>query len=127
VKTGSRGRKRTERTKKTQRTKRTSENENDNGNENDNENEMKTVTARTTLQVRVSYFAVLRERRGATQETLATDAATPRELYERLRAQYQFPLTVRQARVAINDAFADWDAALGEGDRVAFIPPVAGG
>ena len=81
----------------------------------------------TMLTVHLSYFAVLRERRGAAEETLATDARTPRELYERLRAQYHFPLPLGQVRVAINDAFADWDTALSSGDRVAFIPPVAGG
>jgi len=30
-------------------------------------------------------------------------------------------------RVAVNDEFADWSRPLGAGDRVVFIPPVAGG
>jgi molybdopterin converting factor small subunit len=30
-------------------------------------------------------------------------------------------------RVAINDEFADWSRRLGTGDRIVFIPPVAGG
>jgi molybdopterin converting factor small subunit len=30
-------------------------------------------------------------------------------------------------RVAVNDEFADWSRPLVAGDRVVFIPPVAGG
>jgi molybdopterin converting factor small subunit len=30
-------------------------------------------------------------------------------------------------RVAVNDEFADWSQPLAAGDRVVFIPPVAGG
>ena len=88
---------------------------------------MSQVSTRTQLNIHISYFASLREQRGAAEEAIVTDAQSPRELYERLRAQYDFPLEIRQVRVAINDAFVDWDRELGERDRVAFIPPVAGG
>jgi molybdopterin synthase sulfur carrier subunit len=30
-------------------------------------------------------------------------------------------------RVAVNDEFGDWSQELADGDRVVFIPPVAGG
>jgi molybdopterin converting factor small subunit len=30
-------------------------------------------------------------------------------------------------RVAVNDEFRDWTVPLASGDRVVFIPPVAGG
>jgi molybdopterin converting factor small subunit len=30
-------------------------------------------------------------------------------------------------RVAVNDEFCEWSAPLQPGDRVVFIPPVAGG
>jgi molybdopterin converting factor small subunit len=30
-------------------------------------------------------------------------------------------------RVAVNESFSDWSRPLAEGDRVVFIPPVAGG
>lgn len=30
-------------------------------------------------------------------------------------------------RVAVNQAWADWDTPLREGDEVAFLPPVSGG
>jgi len=77
--------------------------------------------------VHVQYFAILREQRGAAQEELATDAATPAELYNELRARYGFSLPGERVRAAINDEFASASAMLRPGDRVVFIPPVAGG
>lgn len=77
--------------------------------------------------VRVQYFALLREQRGQTGESLATAAATPAELYTELRARHGFTLPAERLRVAVNDEFAPWDAPLREGDALAFIPPVAGG
>jgi molybdopterin converting factor subunit 1 len=77
-------------------------------------------------RVRIEYFAILRERAGRSSEEVDTIAATAADLYEELRRRYPFP--DRSAlKVAINDEFADWQAKLVEGDRVVFIPPVAGG
>ncbi|MEO7414073.1 MAG: MoaD/ThiS family protein [Opitutaceae bacterium] len=80
-----------------------------------------------TRTLHVQYFAILREQRGLTDEKLTTAAATPNALYEELRARHGFTLTGDRVRAAVNDAFVAGDAALGEGDRVVFIPPVAGG
>ncbi len=77
--------------------------------------------------LRIQYFALLREQRGLTQEQLATAAATPRALYEEMRAQHGFTLPADRVRAAINGEFASADAPLHEGDEVVFIPPVAGG
>lgn len=77
--------------------------------------------------VHVQYFAILREQRGLNEEKLATAAATPAALYEELRARHGFSLPGDRVRAAVNDAFVAGDAALREGDRVVFIPPVAGG
>jgi sulfur-carrier protein len=75
----------------------------------------------------VQYFAILREQRGLTDEKLTTDAATPTMLYEELRARHGFTLPADRVRAAVNDSFVSADAPLREGDRVVFIPPVAGG
>jgi sulfur-carrier protein len=75
----------------------------------------------------VQYFAILRERSGRSEETLETDAGTAGDLYGELENRYAFGLPVGAVKVAINDDFADWDATLADGDRVVFIPPVAGG
>lgn len=78
------------------------------------------------MHVRVDYFALLRERAGREHETLQTLAATPQELYRELAPLRNLPARTG-LRVAVNDEFRGWDCRLAEGDRVVFIPPVAGG
>lgn len=80
-----------------------------------------------TRTVHVQYFAILREQRGLTEEKLSTAAATPAALYEELRARHGFTLPGDRVRAAVNEAFVASAAELREGDRVVFIPPVAGG
>jgi molybdopterin converting factor subunit 1 len=75
----------------------------------------------------IQYFAILREQRGVAEERLTTSAATPHALYDELRARHHFTLPPDRIRAAVNDAFVDSSAPLHEGDRVVFIPPVAGG
>jgi sulfur-carrier protein len=79
------------------------------------------------MQLQVSYFAWLRERAGCDAETIRSSAATPAQLWTELDARHDFGTDRRHLRVAVNDAFSTWDAALAEGDRVVFIPPVSGG
>jgi molybdopterin-guanine dinucleotide biosynthesis protein A len=78
-------------------------------------------------RIRVQYYALLREEAGKSDEALATHAATPRDLYAELQARYPFSLAPQMLKVAVNDEFGDWSQALADGDRVVFIPPVAGG
>lgn len=75
----------------------------------------------------VQYFAILREQRGLSEERLVTAAATPTALYEELRTRHGFTLPADRVRAAVNDEFVAADAALRDGDRLVFIPPVAGG
>jgi molybdopterin converting factor subunit 1 len=79
------------------------------------------------ITLHVQYFAILREQRGLDRETLETAAATPDALYEELRARHGFTLPGDRIRAAVNDAFVAGTAPLRTGDRVVFIPPVAGG
>ena len=78
-------------------------------------------------QIRVQYFALLREQAGRSDESLTTTAHTPRELYNELRKRYPFSLAPEMLRVAVNTEFGDWSQPLSDGDAVVFIPPVAGG
>jgi molybdenum cofactor guanylyltransferase len=78
-------------------------------------------------EIRVQYFALLREQAGRSEEILNTRARTPRELYQELAARYPFTLPADLLRVAVNAEFGDWNQALKSRDAVVFIPPVAGG
>ncbi len=77
--------------------------------------------------VSVHYFALLREQAGRAEESVSTAAASPGALYAELAARHAFTLKPAQLKVAINDDFASWEGPLAEGDRVVFLPPVAGG
>lgn len=79
------------------------------------------------ITLSIQYFALLREQRGLAQETLATTSATPAALYEELRVRHGFTLPASRVRAAVNDRFVADTVPLREGDRVVFIPPVAGG
>lgn len=78
-------------------------------------------------KIHVIYYALLRQERGVTQETVESAAATARELYDELKRTHGFRLVESQVRVAINSAVSSWDTPLKAGDTVMFIPPVAGG
>ena len=78
-------------------------------------------------QIKVQYYALLREQAGRSEEAVVTNAATPRELYEELKSRYPFSLAPEMLRVAVNSEFGDWSQPLSDGDAVVFIPPVAGG
>ncbi len=78
------------------------------------------------LQVR--FFAILREQAGCSTLEVETTARDAAGLYTEL--QHRFPgltFPARLLRVSLNERFADFSAPLTAGDRVVFIPPVAGG
>jgi molybdopterin converting factor subunit 1 len=79
------------------------------------------------MQVRIQYFAVLREQAGVAGELVETQAATPADLYDELRQARGLSLPRSLLRVAVNEEFCEWSQPLQPGDRVVFIPPVAGG
>lgn len=80
-----------------------------------------------SLSIKIQYFAVLREQRGLAEETVATETATPGELFTQLRVRHGFTLAPEMVRAAVNGGFAPMDRRLVSGDTVVFIPPVAGG
>lgn len=75
----------------------------------------------------IRYFAILREQSGVAQETIASSANTPSELYDELATRYGFKMNVGHVRTSVNGSFQFMDYALQDGDEVVFIPPVAGG
>ena len=79
------------------------------------------------MQLKIQYYALMREQAGRSEETLETSATTPADLYTELAARYGFTLSREQLKVAVNSEFSDWSRTLAANDAVVFIPPVAGG
>lgn len=78
-------------------------------------------------EIRVQYYALLREQAGRRDETVSTLAGTPGELFRELSQRHHFTLQPEMLKVAVNAEFRDWSHPLAKGDVVVFIPPVAGG
>ena len=78
-----------------------------------------------TLTVR--YFAAFREHAGLDEETVSLDAATARDVFLQLKTRHGSAEPLAHCKVAINDAMADWNSPVADGDTVLLFPPVAGG
>jgi len=78
------------------------------------------------MSVTVLYFASLRDAAGVGSEVVDHPGSLP-DLYRELSARHGFSLTQEKLRVAVDGAFADWDAQVCDGAEIAFIPPVSGG
>jgi len=74
-----------------------------------------------------SYYGLLAERRGLSDERVDSDSTSPVELYREIDAQYRLGLATSDMRAAVNDEFVSWDHPLRDGDRIAFLPPMSGG
>jgi molybdopterin converting factor small subunit len=79
------------------------------------------------MQLKIQYYALMREQAGRSEEILESTASTPADLYEELAARYGFTLSRDRLKVAVNGEFSDWSRSLNVHDAVVFIPPVAGG
>lgn len=82
--------------------------------------------------VRILYFAWVRERIGREEESISLSAPVSlQELAQRLRAHgggHDLALAdLSRLRAAINQDFAPWTAQVEPGDEVAIFPPVTGG
>jgi sulfur-carrier protein len=78
------------------------------------------------MSITVRYFASLRDAAGIGSEILPVPESLA-ALYDTLRARHGFTMARNRLRVAVDGAFADWDATVADGAEVAFIPPVSGG
>jgi molybdopterin converting factor subunit 1 len=81
-----------------------------------------------THKLHVRFFAILREQAGCSAHEADSAATDAQQLYAEL--QQRFPGLVFPAnllRVSVNERYVTLDTPLAAGDRVVFIPPVAGG
>ena len=80
-----------------------------------------------SIQIQVVYFAKLRELTGLDQETFSiSKGRNPTDLLASINEKHQIDIG-SNFKIAVNDAFSDWDIMLNDGDRLVFIPPVTGG
>ena len=79
------------------------------------------------MNLKVLYFASLRDAAGCETENVSTASADARGVYDELRRRHGFALLPERIRIAVNGEFAKWDCVLADGDEVAFLPPVSGG
>lgn len=84
--------------------------------------------AAARIRVQVRFFAILREQAGCSAVEVETAADAPAGLYSELQARFpELTLPFAVLRVSLNERYAAPADRLQPGDRVVFIPPVAGG
>jgi molybdopterin synthase catalytic subunit/molybdopterin converting factor small subunit len=80
------------------------------------------------MQVTVRCFATLRELAADRTQVTLLPGATVADAWAALAATHPGLVPHRPfVRPARNGAYAAWEAALADGDQVAFLPPVSGG
>lgn len=78
--------------------------------------------------VTARLFARLREQAGTASEEVDVTGATVADVYRTLRSRHpELEADLSLIRPARNEEVAAWDDRVGDGDVVAFIPPVSGG
>lgn len=77
------------------------------------------------MSIKVRYFAGLKESLGRCEDDLdGADGQTAQAIWARLNEGRPLPSNIL---VAINMDYASLDAVVGDGDELAFFPPVTGG
>lgn len=79
------------------------------------------------MKVDITYYALFREQAGCSGEVMEIESGGAADLFDLLKTKYGFSMDRQHVRLAVNDAFVDWDTPLNDGDQIVFIPPVAGG
>lgn len=82
--------------------------------------------------LKILYFAGLREALGTGAESIdlpvgVNTAGALRDHLARLGEQHAALLSTKNLRVAVNQKMLGLDAAITDGDEIAFFPPVTGG
>ncbi|MCF6289053.1 MAG: MoaD/ThiS family protein [Proteobacteria bacterium] len=77
--------------------------------------------------IKILFFGKLKDTWNTSCLSRTTQCDTIELLYtELLNSANEVPHKA-SIKVAINDEFTDWDAAICDGDTIAFLPPASGG
>jgi len=80
------------------------------------------------MAIAVKFFAVYRDLMGGSEIALdASSGLTVAALYAQLLASRADPRLRAATFFAVNEQYVPEDTVIRDGDRVGFIPPVAGG
>ncbi len=79
------------------------------------------------MKINVTYYAMFREEAGCSGEQVEAEGGDAVSIFETLKKKHGFTMCRSHVRLAVNDAFVDWETPLNDGDQIVFIPPVAGG
>lgn len=79
------------------------------------------------MKINITYYAMFREEAGCSGEIVEVVSGDAISIFETLQQRHGFTMKRSHVRLAVNDAFVDWETPLNDGDQLVFIPPVAGG
>ena len=75
----------------------------------------------------IKAFGVTKDVVGSRETILEFEGNTVASLRKALRTRYPSLVEIRSLMIAVNNAYAEDDLAIGESDEIALIPPVSGG
>jgi len=81
------------------------------------------------MKVRIKFFAILRERAGASEVSKEiANGSTVGDLWRQLQEDYpKFDVPGIRLLYAVNQSYVNLDHKLSDNDEVVFVPPVSGG
>ncbi len=88
---------------------------------------MARANLKAQMKIKVTYFAVFREKAGLQSEEIDFHGISCSDLFNQLSIVHAFLEKQSGCKVAVNDNLVDWDFKLSDGDDILLFPPVAGG